>query len=263
MAKSEIESGSDVHSVTQRVIELKDGDHLAFTFAGDLELAEVIPAFVDKGLNQNHLNIFLVTRKQAEIYTGYLKDSGIDADKLIASEDILFEPIDELIQEEHVKVITDSLTRKLQSAGALASRKGRRGLNILGEIAGTFAAMGRYEDCVLVEMFWHNTMPTFKPPITLICPYASIPTVLKGPMKELHNSMIPIHAIWEIVPASYTCVKCKKHVKKEIREGEPDLMMSQTEIITISMRENDAGWIPYCFGCISTNPVLKPHWIRV
>ena len=48
----------------------------------------------------------------------------------------------------------------------------------MGEIAGTFAALGRYEDCVLVEVFWHAIIPNFKLPITLICPYESIAAVL-------------------------------------------------------------------------------------
>jgi hypothetical protein len=143
-------------------------------------LAEVISTFVDRGLNQNEINLFLVTRRQAERYIGYLKESGIEADKLLASEDIIVEPIDELLEQDQTGEITDSVRAKLQTFSELARKKGRRGLNIVGEIAGTFAARGRYEDCVLIEIFWHTLIPKFRLPITLICPYGSIPAMPDG-----------------------------------------------------------------------------------
>jgi hypothetical protein len=248
---------------TQWLKDLKDGDHPVFTYRSQLELAEVISGYVDRGLNQNEINVFFITRKKAEIYIGYLKESGIEADKLVASKDIIIEPIDELLEQGRVGAITESLTERLQAISELARKNGKRGLNIVGEIAGTFAARGRYEDCVLVEMFWHALVPSHKLPITLICPYESIPAVLMGPLEELHNSPIPLEATWEITPANFDCVRCKAHVVKEIRVHEPHVMGTQSEVVTISMRENNAGWAPFCFGCISTHPILKPSWLRV
>jgi hypothetical protein len=247
---------------TQWVKDLKDGDHPVFTYGNQLELAEVISSFVDRGLNQNEINVLFITRKQAQNYIGYLKEAGFEADKLLASGDIVIEPIDELLLQERVGAITDHVRERLQSNGELARKNRKRGLNIVGEIAGTFAARGRYEDCVLVETFWHTMIPNFKPPITLICPYESVPTVLWGPLEELHNSALPIELTWEITPASFDCVRCKTHVVKEIRVHEPLLMNGQSEVATISMRENNAGWIPFCFDCISTHPILKPSWMR-
>jgi hypothetical protein len=52
---------------TQWLRDLKDGDHPAFTYGNLLELAEVISSFVDRGLNQNEINVLFITRKQAEI----------------------------------------------------------------------------------------------------------------------------------------------------------------------------------------------------
>jgi hypothetical protein len=247
---------------TKWLKELRDGDHPAFTYGNQIELAEVITSFVDRGLNQNEISVLFITRKQAERYIGYLKESGFEADRLLASEDIIVEPIDELLEEDQVNAITDRVRDRLQAISELARKNRKRGLNIVGEIAGTFAARGRYEDCVLVEMFWHVLIPNFKLPITLICPYETIPIVLMGPLEELHNSPIPIEATWEITPASSDCVRCKAHVAKEIRVHEPLLMASQSEVASISMRENNAGLIPFCFDCISTHPILKPSWLR-
>jgi hypothetical protein len=248
---------------TQWLKDLKDGDHPVFTYGNQLELAEVICSFVDRGLNQNEINVLFITRRQAQNYIGYLKEAGFEADKLLASGDIVIEPIDELLLQERVGAMTDYVRERLQSNSELARKNRKRGLNIVGEIAGTFAARGRYEDCVLVETFWHTVIPNFKPPITLICPYESVPSVLRGPLEELHNTALPIELTWEITPASFDCVKCKTHVVKEIRVHEPLLMNGQSEVATISMRENNAGWIPFCFDCISTHPILKPSWMRV
>jgi hypothetical protein len=246
---------------TQWLKDLKDGDHPVFTYGNQLEIAEVISTFVDRGLNQNEITILFITRKQAESYIGYLRESGIEADKLIESKDIIVEPIDELLGQDQGPII-EFIKARLEDFSELARKNRRRGLNIVGEVAGTLAARGRYEDCVLVEMFWHAIIPNYKMPITLICPYESIPAVLMGPLEELHNSPIPIEATWEILPANYDCVRCKAHVAKELRVHEPFLMASQPEVVTISMRENNAGFAPFCFACISTHQFLKPSWIR-
>ena len=248
---------------TQWLKDLKDGDHPAFTYGSLIELAEVISSFVDRGLNQNKINVLFITRKQAERYIGYLKESGFEADKLLDSQDIIIEPIDELLLQDQVGAVTDHVRERLQALAGLARRNRKRGLNIVGEIAGTFAALGRYEDCVLVEVFWHAIIPNFTLPITLICPYESIPAVLMEPLQELHDTPIPIGSTWEITPASFDCVKCKTHVVKEMRVHEPLLMAGQSEVATISMRENNAGWMPFCFNCISTHPFLRPSWMRV
>ena len=242
---------------------LKDGAHPAFTYASNLQMAEILPEFVGRGLDENKINVLFVTQKQAEIYKGYLNESGIDSERLIVSRNIIVSPIDELVNERDVSAVITSVEDKVRKIGALATESRKRGLSIVGEIAGTFAAMERYEDCVMVEAFWHRFIPEFRPQITLVCPYQAIPSVLRGPLEELHNCVIPIQAVWEIVPASYTCVKCKRHVNKEIREYEPDLMIGQSEVITVSMKENEAGWIPFCFNCISAHPFLKPTWLRV
>jgi len=262
MTTTGTESRSYSHRGTQWITELKDRDHPAFTFGSQMELAEAITAFIDRGLNQNAINVLLVTKQQGEIYTGYLKEAGIDADSLLSSQDIIIEPIDGLLPQK-VEEITKAVASKLKDIGELAKSKGRRGLNIVGEIAGTFAAQGRYEDCALVELFWHSFIPKFNPQITLICPYESIPSVLRRPLEELHNSVIPVEAIWEITPANFDCAKCGVHVRKEIREYEPALMDSQSEVITMAMRESNAGWIPFCFNCISTLTILKPSWLRL
>jgi hypothetical protein len=66
---------------------------------------------------------------------------------------------------------------------------------------------------------------------------------------------------WEITPASFRCVRCGKKVEHEIRIYDPRLMPTQSEAASSAMETHNAGWIPFCFECISTHPLLRPSWL--
>jgi hypothetical protein len=66
---------------------------------------------------------------------------------------------------------------------------------------------------------------------------------------------------WEITSASFRCVRCGKKVENEIRIYDPRQMPSQSEAASSAMESHIAGWIPFCFECISTHPLLRPSWL--
>lgn len=66
---------------------------------------------------------------------------------------------------------------------------------------------------------------------------------------------------WEITPAKFRCIRCGKNVKMEIRIYEPRAMQAESAAVTNAMNERDAGWIPFCFDCISSHPLLRPPWL--
>jgi len=237
--------------------------HPVVTFGDDMQLAGIISAFVDRGLNHGAINLFFATSGQLERYISYLKEAGLDADKLVLDEELILEPIDALLLEPQVDVIVAFIKKKLDEVALLAEKKGRRGgLNVIGEIAGNLAKQQSYDEAILIETFWSTIIPSFKMPITLICLYSLIPTALVEPLRELHSSVLPIQNIWEITPANFKCINCGITVEREIRVHEPQIIKNQSEVVTIAMRENKAGWIPYCFDCISNHPFLKPSWLR-
>ncbi len=68
---------------------------------------------------------------------------------------------------------------------------------------------------------------------------------------------------WQITPANYNCVRCGKQVRNEIRIHEPPMMLDESKVVSAAMQTTKAGWIPFCFDCISTHRTLKPAWLVV
>jgi len=179
------------------VAALMERDHPVVTYGDDLQLARIISAFVERGLNHRAINLFFATSGQLERYISYLKEAGLDTDKLVLNKELILEPIDALLLKPKVDVIIAFVKKKLDQVALLAEKKGRRGgLNVIGDIAGNLAKQQSYDEAILIETFWSAIIPRFKTPITLICPYSSIPTVLVEPLRELHSSVLPIQNIW-------------------------------------------------------------------
>jgi two-component system, OmpR family, sensor histidine kinase VicK len=66
---------------------------------------------------------------------------------------------------------------------------------------------------------------------------------------------------WRITPANFNCARCGKKVLNEIRIHEPRVMLEESHAVSSAMRAANAGWIPFCFECISTHRTLKPAWL--
>jgi len=68
---------------------------------------------------------------------------------------------------------------------------------------------------------------------------------------------------WRITPANFNCARCGKKVLNEIRIHEPRVMLEESHAVSSAMKAANAGWIPFCFECISTHRTLKPAWLVV
>jgi hypothetical protein len=78
---------------------------------------------------------------------------------------------------------------------------------------------------------------------------------------QIQRSALRSSAAWEITPANYKCAKCGKQVVREIRVYDPRMMPAQSAIVSAAMKRNNAGWIPFCFECISSHPYSRPSWL--
>ncbi len=241
---------------------LKDGSHLAFARSKQLQLEQAISDCVHRGIESIHLNVFFVTRSEFEKYVPYLKKSGIEVDKLFAAGEIVLKPIDQLLLEKRTNHVAESVARELQTLGEVAKSKEMKGLNIVDMICGNLAEQGRYDDALFIELFWEDAIHKSIVPITLMCPYESIPRDLADGLEELRNCPLFIDEIWEVVPANFNCAKCGRKVEREIRIHEPGMMVNLSRSVSSVMKGNDAGWIPFCFDCILTHPLLKPPWLN-
>jgi hypothetical protein len=68
---------------------------------------------------------------------------------------------------------------------------------------------------------------------------------------------------WRITPANFNCVRCGRRVLYELRIHEPRVMMDESRAVSSAMQALRAGWIPFCFDCVSTHKTLKPAWLVV
>jgi two-component system, OmpR family, sensor histidine kinase VicK len=66
---------------------------------------------------------------------------------------------------------------------------------------------------------------------------------------------------WRITAANFNCARCGKKVLNEIRIHEPRVMLEESHAVSSAMKAANAGWIPFCFECISTHRTLKPAWL--
>ena len=123
--------------------DLKDGEHVALTYGDELQLQHAIFDFVRMGLDRRRINILICMEDEAKKYTAYLRESGIDLDKLNSSEDIVILFNDGLL-EKPTGLIFEKLSSEVKAFGESAKEKaGTRGINLWGETCGTLGARGR------------------------------------------------------------------------------------------------------------------------
>jgi DcmR-like sensory protein len=242
------------------VAHMKNRDHFAFIYTDELQIGEVISDFVKRGLDYGQINVFFCTVDEAQRFSNSLKRSGVEVDKLLASSEIVIVPIDVLLQEEQFSVITDTVSDHLEVLSNLVRKNGKKGLNIVGRIAGNLAKQGRDQDVLSMEKFWIETVRSSNIPITLLWPYEYLYPTLVPPLQLFDHYSLYSYG-WEIIPANFECITCRKKVNNELRIFEPKLMESQSERVTTTMQKADAGWMPYCFKCLSEHPYLKPSWL--
>jgi hypothetical protein len=77
------------------------------------------------------------------------------------------------------------------------------------------------------------------------------------------TTMGSLEPAWRITPANFNCVRCGKRVLYEIRIHEPRVMGEESKAVSSAMQAVRAGWIPFCFDCISSHRTLKPAWLVV
>jgi hypothetical protein len=172
--------------------DLKDTEHVALIYGDELQLQHAISEFVRMGLDRHHINILICAEDEAKKYTAYLRESGINVDKLNSSEDIVILFNDELL-EKPSGMIFEKLSREVRSFGESAKEKGAKGINLWGETCGVLSARGRYKDCLLLERFWEESVSKSiwsGLPITAVCPFTFLPPRVEVALREFHSGTL-------------------------------------------------------------------------
>ncbi len=138
------------------ILEMKDGDHVVFTFSNESQFREIVNAAVRRGIDRNQVNILLIYNKESQKFIEAL-DKFENANLLFNSQDITIIPADEGFYDDGNFSAVPSL-RSIHNAVDLAKRKSKYGL---------------------LEF-----------PITTLCLYKAVPDNLEDRFLEYHDLII-------------------------------------------------------------------------
>jgi hypothetical protein len=169
------------------MLGMEDRDHIACCYTSRVHRDQMVYSFVMRGISKNQLNVLVVNLQERRMIENLLFDCGVDLDSLIQSGRLVFFGHDELYGD-NLGSSFDPVKRRLTRALDAIRSQGLAGMNIIGTIAGNLAQGKRYSRCAMIEQSWHEIIPAFPVPITLLCPYLKS-TVTKTARAEL----VPCH----------------------------------------------------------------------
>lgn len=170
------------------ILEMKDGDHVVFTFNNDSQFSEIVNAAVRRGIDRNQINILLIYKKESQKFTKAL-DKFENVNLLFNSQDIMIIPADEGFYDDDSFSAVPSL-KSIRDTIELAKQKSKDGLNVLATTPSRFIQQGRYEDALRLENEFNEAIKGFEFPITTLCLYKAVPENLEDRFLEYHDLII-------------------------------------------------------------------------
>jgi MEDS: MEthanogen/methylotroph, DcmR Sensory domain len=170
------------------ILEMKDRDHVAFTFNSESQFKEIVNASIKRGIDRNQINVLLIYTKEQHKFIGSI-DKVEDINSLFNLQDIIIVPADESFYDDG----SFSAIPTLKSIGnivQLAKQKSKNGLNVLTTLPTKLIEQGRYEDALKLENMCNDGIKEFEIPITVQCLYKAIPENLEDRFSEYHDLII-------------------------------------------------------------------------
>lgn len=174
--------------VSDVILEMKDGDHVVFTFSNESQFREIVNAAVRRGIDRNQVNVLLIYNKESQKFIEAL-DKFENANLLFNSQDITIIPADEGFYDDGNFSAVPSL-RSISNAIDLAKRKSKYGLNVLATSPSKLIQQGRYEDALRLENEFNEAIKRLEFPITTLCLYKAVPDNLEDRFLEYHDLII-------------------------------------------------------------------------
>jgi hypothetical protein len=170
------------------ILEMKDRDHIVFTYSNESQFKEIVNAYVRRGIDRNQINVLLIYTKEQQKFI-----ESIDRVKyvhlLFNSQDIMIIPADEGFYDDGNFSAIPSLN-SIRDIGELAKRKSKDGLNVLATLPTKLIEQGRYEDALQLENMSNEAIKRFEIPITVLCLYKAVPENLEDRFSEYHDLII-------------------------------------------------------------------------
>ena len=170
------------------ILEMKDRDHIVFTYNNEAQFKEIVNAYVKRGIDHNQINVLLIYTKEQQKFIGSI-DRFENANLLFNSQDIIIIPADESFYDDGSFSALPSLN-SIRDIGELAKQKSKNGLNVLATLPTKLIEEGRYEDALQLENTSNEAIKGFEMPITVLCLYKAIPENLEDRYSEYHDLIV-------------------------------------------------------------------------
>jgi hypothetical protein len=174
--------------VSDVILEMKDRDHVVFTFNNESQLKEIVNASVRRGIDRNQINVLLIYTKEQQKFIESI-DKAENVNFLFNSEDIIIIPADEGFYDDGSFSIIPSLN-SIRNIVELAKQKSKNGLNVLATLPTKLIEQGRYEDALQLENAFNEAIKGSEMPVTTLCLYKAVPENLEDRFSEYHDLII-------------------------------------------------------------------------
>jgi hypothetical protein len=170
------------------ILEMKDRDHVVFTYNNESQFNEIVNAFVRRGIDRNQINVLLIYTKEQQKFIESI-DKAENVNLLFNSQDIVIIPADEGFSDDGSFSVMPSLN-SMRNIVELAKKKSKNGLNVLATLPTKLIEEGRYEDALQLENISNEAIRGLEVPITVLCLYKAVPENLEDRFSEYHDLII-------------------------------------------------------------------------
>ena len=170
------------------ILEVKDRDHVVFTYNNESQFKEIVTAFIRRGIDRNQINVLLIFTKEQQKFIESI-DKVENVNFLFNSQDIVIIPADEGFSDDGSFSVTPSLN-SIGNIAELAKQKSKNGLNVLATLPTKLIEQGRYEEAIQLENTSNEAIKGLEVPITVLCLYKAVPENLEDRFLEYHDLII-------------------------------------------------------------------------
>ena len=179
---------NNVDYVGDLILEMKDRDHVVFTYDSESQFSEIVNAFVRRGINHNQINVLLIFTKEQKKFIESI-DQVENINFLFNSQDMVIIPADEGFSDDGSFSVMPSLN-SIRDIVELGKQKSKNGLNVLATLPTKLIEQGRYEDALQLENISNEAIKGLEVPITVLCLYKAVPENLEERFSEYHDLII-------------------------------------------------------------------------
>ncbi|MDQ3806624.1 MAG: MEDS domain-containing protein, partial [Thermoproteota archaeon] len=124
------------------ILEMKDRDHVVFTYNNESQFNEIVNAFVRRGIDRNQINVLLIFTKEQQRFIESI-DKVENVNHLFNSQEIVIIPADESFSDDGSFSVMPSLN-SMRDSVELVKQKSKNGLNVLATLPTKLIEQGRY-----------------------------------------------------------------------------------------------------------------------